>query len=191
MATMFSLQNYQVIAIGVSGLILFLVLARRFALPKPIPGIPYIQSSSRLILGDLPAMRKHIEDGGTYITYLGEVLEKLQTPVAQIFIWPLGRPMVILGDFGEAHDLFMHREPEFERAVTLANLVKGILPSHHIHHKTNASWKAQRMLIRDLMTPSFLHNVAAPVLHSSAERLIKRMLLLSFFLFPFVPEFSY
>ena len=68
----------------------------------------------------------------------------------------------------------MRREPEFERAVTLANLVKGILPSHHIHHKTDNAWKAQRMLIRDLMTPSFLHKVAAPVLHGSAERLIER-----------------
>ncbi|KAI1163868.1 cytochrome P450 monooxygenase [Nemania serpens] len=170
---MFDLPSYQFMTLGVSSVILLLVLARRLALPKPIPGIPYIQSSSRLILGDLPAMRKHIEDGGTYITYLGEVLEKLNTPVAQIFIWPLGRPMVILGDFGEAHDLFTHREPEFERAVTLANLVKGILPSHHIHLKTDASWKAQRLLIRDLMTPSFLHNVAAPVLHGSAERLIE------------------
>lgn len=175
MAIALNLPDYQVLAIGVSGLIFLLVLARHYALPKPIPGIPYIDSSSRQILGDLPAMKKHIEDGGTYITYLGEVLEKLQTPIAQIFIWPLGRPMVILGDFGEAHDLFMHREPEFERAVTLANLVKGILPSHHIHHKTDSSWKAQRMLIRDLMTPSFLHKVAAPVLHGSAERLVERM----------------
>jgi len=173
MAIISSLPGYQTLAFGVSGLILLLVLARHFALPRPIRGIPYIASSSRQILGDLPAMKKHIEGGGTYITYLGEVLEKLQTPVAQIFIWPLGKPMVIFGDFGEAHDLFMHREPQFERAVTLANLVKGILPSHHIHHKTDASWKAQRMLIRDLMTPSFLHNVAAPALHGSAERLVQ------------------
>ncbi|KAI8932189.1 hypothetical protein NX059_011069 [Plenodomus lindquistii] len=173
MAFGLGLPNYQVFAIGATCLLLLLVLARHYALPKPISGIPYIQSSSRQVLGDLPAMKKHIEEGGTYITYLGSVLEKLQTPIAQIFIWPLGRPMVILGDFGEAHDLFVHREPEFERAVTLANLVKGILPSHHIHLKTDSSWKAQRMLIRDLMTPSFLHKVAAPVLHGSAERLVE------------------
>lgn len=159
-------------ALGVALLVSF---ARRLALPRPIPGIPYIASSSQQVLGDLPAMRKHIENGGTYMTYLGEVMEKLKSPVAQVFVWPLGKPMVIYGDFAEAHDLLVHREHEFERAVTLANLVKGILPRHHIHLKTDDSWKAQRLLIRDLMTPSFLHNVSAPVLRQSAQQLVERM----------------
>jgi hypothetical protein len=166
--------NLQIIfPLAVLGFALVVVIARRPALPRILPGIPYIESSSRQILGDLPAMKKHIENGGTYITYLGEVMEKLQSLVAQVFIWPLGRPMVIYGDFGEAHDLLLHREPEFERAVTLANLVKGILPKHHIHLRTDETFKTQRLLIRDLMTPSFLHNVSAPVLHQSAEQLIK------------------
>ncbi|KAF2993293.1 hypothetical protein E8E14_000796 [Neopestalotiopsis sp. 37M] len=149
------------------------ITARRYALPKPIPGIPYIKSSSRQILGDIPAMRRHIENGGTYITYLSEVMEKLKSPIAQVFIWPLGKPMVIYSDFGEAHDLLIHREAEFERAVTLANLVKGILPKHHIHLKTDDTWNTQRLIIRDLMTPSFLHNVSAPALHQSAEQLVE------------------
>ncbi|KAH6842953.1 cytochrome P450 monooxygenase [Chaetomium sp. MPI-CAGE-AT-0009] len=161
------------VGLAVAGMTVFLGLLRWFSLPRPIPGIPYIAASSQQVLGDLPAIRQHIADGGTYITYFGRVLETLKTPVAQVFIWPLGKPMVILADFSHGYDILVRREAEFERAVTLANLVKGILPSHHIHHKTNATWKAQRLLIRDLMTPSFLHNVAGPVLHQSATRLIE------------------
>lgn len=157
------------------GLGLLLKLLHHLLLPKPIPGIPYIEASARSILGDLPAMAEHIKaTDGTFVTYLRSVMERLNSPVVQVFMFPFSRPLVLLGDFAEAHDMLLHREHEFERSATLGDLLLGILPSHHVHLPTGKQWKAQRLLVRDLMTPSFLHNVAGPVLYKTAEGLVER-----------------
>lgn len=150
-------------------------LLRHVLLPKPIPGIPYVEASANNIMGDIPAMIEHIKaTDGTFVTYLRSVMGRLNSPVVQIFMFPLGKPLVLLGDFAEAHDLLLHREHEFDRSATLGDLLLGILPNHHVHLPTGPQWKAQRLLIRDLMTPSFLHNVAGPVLYDSAAALIER-----------------
>ena len=153
---------------------LVLGLVRQLLLPKPIPGIPYIEASARSILGDIPAMTEHIKaTDGTFVTYLRSVMERLNSPVVQVFMFPFGKPLVLLGDFAEAHDMLLRREHEFERSATLGDLLVGILPSHHVHLPTGPNWKAQRLLIRDLMTPSFLHNVAGPVLYKSTLDLVE------------------
>ncbi|RYP24612.1 hypothetical protein DL765_000438 [Monosporascus sp. GIB2] len=149
-------------------------LMHQLLLPKPIPGIPYIEASARSILGDIPAMAEHIKaTDGTFVTYLRSVMERLNSPVVQVFMFPFRKPLVLLGDFAEAHDMLLRREHEFERSATLGDLLLGILPSHHVHLPTGPQWKAQRLLIRDLMTPSFLHNIAGPVLYKTAVDLVE------------------
>ena len=163
-----------VVILVVLGVRLLLGLVRHCLLPKPIPGIPYIEASARSILGDIPAMAEHIKaTDGTFVTYLRSVMQRLNSPVVQVFMFPLGKPLVLLGDFAEAHDMLLRREHEFERSATLGDLLVGILPSHHVHLPTGPQWKAQRLLIRDLMTPSFLHNVAGPVLYKSTVELVE------------------
>ncbi|KAI0473332.1 cytochrome P450 monooxygenase [Xylariaceae sp. FL0804] len=138
----------------------------QFALPRPIPGVPHNASSARKILGDIPGINSHMveSEGGTFITYIKETMKTLNAPLIQVFIRPFSKPLLILADFPEAHDLLVRRK-DFDRSHTLGDLVKGLAPDHHIHLKTDAAWKSQRRLVQDLMTPSFLHNVAGPVIH--------------------------
>lgn len=147
-------------------------LLYRLALPRPIPGIPYNEASARKLLGDVPGMTSHIKNSeGTFITYIMESMKTLNAPLIQVFIQPLSSPLLILADFREAHDILIHRK-DFDRSPSLGDLVKGLTPDHHIHLQTNAAWKTQRRLVQDLMTPSFLHNVAAPVIHQHALLMI-------------------
>lgn len=148
----------------VTALILAVCLLYRAALPKPIPGIPYHEASSRKLLGNVPAMLAHIKKSeGTFITYVTELMESLDSPIIQVFIRPFSKPLVILADFREAHDL-MTRRKDFDRSDVVGDLFYGVAPNHHIRLKTNDAWKAQRRLIQDLMTPTFLHTIAAPAI---------------------------
>lgn len=76
------------------GIYLLWRVVRWFLLPKPIPGIPYIETSAQNIMGDIPAMTEHIKaTDGTFVTYLRSVMERLNSPVVQIFMFPLGKPI--------------------------------------------------------------------------------------------------
>ncbi|KAJ6021663.1 cytochrome P450 monooxygenase [Penicillium herquei] len=155
-------------------LLLFFYFIHRIILPRPIPGIPYNVASAGKVLGDLPAIRAHIAsaNGGTFITYVHDSMRSLNSPLIQIFLPPMSKPLLILGDFPEAHDILVRRNKDFDRSHTLGDLVWGVAPDHHIHLKTNAVWKSQRRLVQDLMTPSFLYTVAGPVIHKNVCNLI-------------------
>lgn len=164
-------------SLTIIGILAALVIhqAYRFALPKPIPGIPYNEASAHKLLGDVPAMTSHMAEteGGTFITYIMKTMRSLNAPLIQVFIRPLSKPLLIMADFPEAHDLLVRRNKDFDRSHTLGDLVQGLAPDHHIHLKTEGSaWKAQRRLVQDLMTPSFLHNVAGPVIHQNVATMI-------------------
>ncbi|KAJ8122025.1 hypothetical protein O1611_g9948 [Lasiodiplodia mahajangana] len=154
--------------IAILAVALFLRLVYYLVLPRPIPGIPYNASSAKKILGDVPAMISHItHNEGTFVTYLLDTVQSLSSPLVQVFITPLGRPLVVLADFREAQEVLGGRGRDFDRSRSLGDLVRGIGPDHHVLLKTNEAWKAQRRLIQDLMTPSFLNKVAGPAMHQS------------------------
>jgi hypothetical protein len=156
----------------VTAIILAVCALYRAALPKPIPGIPYHAASSRRLLGNVPAMLAHIKKSeGTFITYVTDLMESLDSPIIQVFIRPFGKPLVILADFREAHDL-MTRRKDFDRSDVVGDLFLGVAPNHHIRLKTNDAWKAQRRLIQDLMTPTFLHTIAAPAILKKVDLLM-------------------
>ncbi|KAI1365812.1 cytochrome P450 monooxygenase [Xylaria arbuscula] len=138
-----------------------------------LPGIPYNETSSRRLFGDIPAIMEHTKhtEGGTFITYILQTMKHLESPLIQIFLGPFSKPLLILGDFPEANDLLIRRR-DFDRSHTLGDLVMGLAPNHHIRLKTDNAWKAQRRLVQDLMTPSFLHHVAGPGIYQSAIKTI-------------------
>ncbi|KAK0625503.1 cytochrome P450 monooxygenase [Bombardia bombarda] len=161
------------IAVGLLAVTILLFVLYRIALPKPLAGIPYNVSSSRKLFGDVPGMLSHIaNEDGTFITYLEQTLQRLNAPLVQIFIKPMSQPLLVLGDFPEARDIMTRRTKEFDRSTSSGDLVRGLGSSHHIHLKTTPAWRAQRRLIQDLMTPSFLNKVAGPVMHQNASLLI-------------------
>jgi cytochrome P450 len=55
----------------------------------------------------------------------------------------------------------------------ITNLFYGIAPDFHAVQNTNDRWRYQRKLLQDLMTPTFLNEVAAPQLHQSFMDLIE------------------
>lgn len=156
-----------VLAMGV-----LLVLLYRAALPKPIPGIPFLPSSAKNVFGDIPAMIKHITtEDGTFITYIINALTELDAPLVQVFIRPFGPPLLVMADFRESHDL-MTRRNDWDRSSSSGDLVKALAPEHHIHLKTGPAFRRQRRLIQDLMTPAFLHSVAGPAIYDRVTTMI-------------------
>ncbi|KAJ8124880.1 hypothetical protein O1611_g8760 [Lasiodiplodia mahajangana] len=161
---------------GYPALILLSILLLAFSLyrrikPKPIPGIPYNKLSSQRILGDVPDFLSHVErTNGTIITFLLERLQSLNAPLVQVFLSPVDKPLLILADYRETVEVL--RRKEFDRSTRAAGLLKGLGPAHHIRQRTNSIWRAQRFLIKDLMTPTFLHGVAGPILYQSCLSLI-------------------
>ncbi|KAI1442049.1 cytochrome P450 monooxygenase [Annulohypoxylon stygium] len=159
--------------IGMIAIVFAIVLLYHLALPKPIPGIPYNEASARNLLGDVPAMRSYMKqnEGSSFITYIMNSMATLNAPLIQVFIRPFSKPLIILADFPEAHDMLVRRK-EFDRSPTLGDLVRGLVSDHHIHLPTDVAWKSQRRLIQDLMTPSFLQSVAGPVIHRNVSWMI-------------------
>jgi cytochrome P450 len=149
-------------------------LLYQWALPKPIPGIPYHKPSSRHILGSIPDMlRLQSETGATFVDYMIHLSKELDSPIFQVFLGPFVKPHVVLADFWESQDILMRRK-EFDRAVeSMRSVFAGMIPDHHIHMKTDATWKAHRKLIQDMMLPSVLNSVAGPVVYDSTIELIE------------------
>lgn len=155
-------------------LAIFLYIFRQWALPKPIPGIPYRSESISSVLGDFPAIGKYLASAQvTFFDFVQKQSKELNSPVVQIFPKPFGKPTVVLNDFRESQDILMRRGKEFDRSATAIDIMQGIIPNHHIVQKTNAIWKSHRRLLQDLMSPGFLEGVAAPVIYHHVSNLVR------------------
>lgn len=148
-------------------------LLYRAALPRPILGIPYHKASARSILGDIPAMLKHTQETSQVFDWMVGQCVDLNSPVVQIFARPLGRPFVILADFRESQDILMRRMKEFDRSNFFGDLFLGVLPHHHISMPTNETFKKQRRLLSDSMSPTFLQDVVAPQIYATVLDLLE------------------
>lgn len=157
--------------IGATCLVI-LYLLHGITLPRPLPDIPHNTAAVRSLLGDLPAISSYLGKGHkTLITYFNDTVISLNSPLVQVFLKPLSAPTLLLSDYNEARAMLM-RTSDFDRSPALKDLVSGLVPDHHIHLKTDAVWRAQRDQIRDLMKPSFLKDVASPILYQSLSVLM-------------------
>lgn len=154
-------------AITILGPILGYLLYRA-ALPKPIPGIPYYTPSANRLGGDIPDAIKWQNDRKEFWSFLQERCKQLNSPIVQVFMQPFGKPWVILADYKESQDIMVRRGKEFDRSGFLGDLFKAIAINNHVRLPTGNEWKAHRRLMGDTMSNSFLHEVAAPLIHSSA-----------------------
>ena len=144
----------------------------RLALPRPFPDIPHNAAAARSLLGDLPAISSYLKKGhNTLIMYFNDTVISLNAPLVQVFLKPLGAPTLLLSDFNEARRMLMETT-NFDRSPALKNLVIGLVPDHHIHLKTDAAWRAQRQQIQDLMKPSFLKDIAGPIIYQNTVDLM-------------------
>ncbi|KAI0401888.1 cytochrome P450 [Xylaria palmicola] len=149
-----------------------LYLAYRWALPKPIPGIPYDESAKNNLLGNLPDMVSMLRTTGETRPFFTQHVQKHHSALTQIWLGPFVKPSLILSDAREAQDILLRRTREFDRGFTDAFV--GVVPNHHIGMtSSDPRFKGNRELVRDLMTPNFLHEVSAPQIYDKTMALVE------------------
>jgi hypothetical protein len=148
------------IAVIVSILAGIVWLLRWLALPKPLRGIPYDQTSATRLAGDVPNMR----NAKRVRVWLRHQFEKHNSPIVQVFMTPFQKPWVLVADFREAQDVMIRRTKEFDRSALTTDSFGGVMPESHINMKTaDRRFKRNKELVKDLMTPAFLNEVSLKV----------------------------
>ncbi|KAF4920523.1 Cytochrome P450 monooxygenase TRI13 [Colletotrichum viniferum] len=160
---------FYVVASAAAALSFSLYSLYQYLLPKPIPGIPYNVEATKNLLGDIPRLQK--EANTNVYSWLINQTRIHKSPIIQAFIEPFHQPSVLVADFHEGQDILMRRK-EYERSDFSIALLSGEAPNFHINIKTGPEWKAHRRLFQDLMTPNFLHGVAAPNIYKISARLL-------------------
>ncbi|PSN60129.1 cytochrome P450 [Corynespora cassiicola Philippines] len=163
------------LTLGTVGFILLITLPWLYfrLLPKPIPGIPYNASSAKKLLGDIPDAIKFRRRTGELWSFIRSRCLELNSPIFQLFMTgPGGKPWVILTDFRESHDIQTHRQGEFDRSSFLGEVFGPLIPGNHVWMPSDERFYANRNLIRDTMSPAFLHDVVVPILHSKTRDLL-------------------
>lgn len=69
--------------------------------------------------------------------------------------------------------MMLSRSGTFDRSSLFRDILGGTGEHHHILKKTGKGWRDQRQLLADLMTPAFLHNVAAPHIYDAVHNIIE------------------
>lgn len=159
------------IAFAVTALFYTIYSLYQRLLPKPISGIPYNVEATSSLLGDIPRFNKE-NNGSNLFEWMIKQTRVHRSPIVQAFIEPLRKPTVVIVDFREGQDILMRRK-EFDRSDFSIDSLGGEAPKFHINLKTGPEWKAHRRLLQDLMSPKFLHEVAAPNIYKSSARLLE------------------
>ncbi|UKZ80171.1 hypothetical protein TrVFT333_007928 [Trichoderma virens FT-333] len=159
--------------IVLSGTMLSLYLLYLWLLPKPIPGIPYNKEATSKLFGDIESMVKYTSETQELYQWIIEQNIKLKSPIIQLFARPFRKPWVIVTDFQETRDVMLRRSKEFDRSPFWGEVSGSIIPDCHVHMPTNARFKRQRRWLQGLMTPAFLHDVAASHIYDICLDLIK------------------
>lgn len=140
---------------------------------RPYPGIPHNPRSTRRLLGDIPELTAEARRAGDPARMTGAQFAALGSPVIQLFLMPLWRPMVYLGDTREAEDLLQNRTREFDKAPATVAPFRPLVPGASICKVKGPLWRAQVRLWTDIISPGFLRDQAAPVMHRSAAQLVE------------------
>lgn len=128
----------------------------RWALPKPLPGIPHNVASTSRIMGDIPEIKK----AKGIRSWYREQLSKHNSPIVQVFNKPFGGPLLLVADAREAQDVMMRRTREFDKSSLTSESFRCLLGSSHISMKSaDPRYKHNKELLRDLMSPKFLNQV--------------------------------
>ncbi|ELR04279.1 hypothetical protein VC83_08088 [Pseudogymnoascus destructans] len=165
--------SYTVYAVWLGSLSISLYLAYRWALPKPIPGIPYNKEALKTVFGDAPSLVKHTTKTQELYSWMVEQNIKLQSPIIQLFVRPLAKPWVVIADFQEAQDVLIRRTKEFDKSIWFKDVAGAVMPESHIFMRTTPRFKQHRRIIQDIMTPGFLHNVAALHIYNVGQDVIR------------------
>lgn len=156
-----SIKSVPMVAVLIISIVLVvLYMVYQWALPRPIPGIPYDSHAVKDVRGNMPDVLAYKKANGRLRPWFVELALKHQSPIVQLWIVPLGKPVVILADYQEAQDVLLRRGKEFDRGRRGADVFHGVVPNHHISMtSSDPRYKVNKELVRDLMAPSFLNEV--------------------------------
>lgn len=161
------------ILISLALLLIVLYALYQRALPKPIPGIPYNASAARSLLGDVPQLYAAARTRDLR-NYMSTVTTQHASPIVQLLGFVGRKPTVVINDFATTQDILLRRSHEFERPQAMLQSLRGVLRYHHISMQTSdAQFRRNRELVKDLMTPGVLHNINAPEIYRGAGRFVE------------------
>lgn len=160
--------------LGLLALLTFTYITYHQALPKPLPGIPYNTASAGRLLGDLPELIALVKAGDLRGFFAG-MTTRLDSPIVQFFGRPFSRPTLIISDFRTTQDILLRRTgKEFDRPLSQIATLRGVIRHHHISMLTSdPQFRRNRALVKDLMTPQFLHAVNAPEIWRNAVHFVE------------------
>ncbi|VBB84782.1 Putative cytochrome P450 E-class, group IV [Podospora comata] len=144
----------------------------QYLLPKPIPGIAYNPSAAKSLLGDVPEMIAEVSQTGEFRVWCAKQVRKMNSPICQIFIKPFSQPWVLLSDFRESRDILTRRHKEFDKSSFLSDGMACMGAFHGIY-MTDHKFRANRQLIQDLMTSTFLNGHVGPAIYNKGSELMR------------------
>ncbi|KAG5923454.1 hypothetical protein E4U61_003355 [Claviceps capensis] len=135
-----------------------------------IPGIPYNEYIG--IFGDLPALLKAMKSGSVR-PWLWTMPKRHNSPITQVFLSPFSKPFVILSDYYESYDVLVHRTEEFDRASLHVDEFLPFMPDHRVAMiSSDPRLKANKELVKGLMSPGILSSDVVPVIYEKARHLM-------------------
>lgn len=143
----------------------------RWLLPKPVPGIAYNPEATRSLFGDAQDMIKEVSVTGEFRVWCAKQVKKMNSPICQVFIRPFGKPWILLADYRESRDILMRRK-EFDKSSFLSDSMACMGAFHGIYI-TGDKFKANRQLIQDLMTTTFLNNHMGPAVYDKGLEVMR------------------
>ncbi|KAG9234592.1 cytochrome P450 [Amylocarpus encephaloides] len=155
----------------ISTIAILLYCLRKWLLPKPVPGIAFNPAAIRSLLGDAPNMVKEVSVTGEFRVWCAKQVKKMNSPICQVFIKPFSQPWILLADFRESRDILMRRK-DFDKSSFLSDGMACMGAFHGIY-PTGGKFKANRQLIQDLMTTTFLNNHVGPAVYNKGLEVMK------------------
>ncbi|OTB03225.1 hypothetical protein M426DRAFT_60775 [Hypoxylon sp. CI-4A] len=150
-----------------------LYLAYLWALPKPIPGIPYDKSAKNSLLGNFSDIQAYVRETKRFRPWLTTHIRRHNSPLTQVWLGPFTKPALVLTDFQESYDILIRRHKEFDKALSNLAAFSSIVKDAQISmFGSDHRYKGNKELARDVMTPGFLHEVSAPEIYKKTQTLI-------------------
>ncbi|RYP34134.1 hypothetical protein DL766_003122 [Monosporascus sp. MC13-8B] len=120
----------------VLGFLSLLYLTYHWALPRPLPGIPYSKDVLKTVLGDGAEIQQIRRAGGSARNWFGQQTARHRSALVQAFpgrfheagAHPLGPP--------RDTDTPLRRNKEFDRASCASDALRGVTPWYHIGMRT-------------------------------------------------------
>lgn len=158
--------HYTILGAGAALLLLLYRLTKYVLYPRPLPGIAYDPESAKRWRGDQPAVEAVYARLHEWLSPMMARSLELKSPVHQLFMNPFSRPLVVVDDPREVHDLLMRRGRDFDKSTTYG-VWQTLIPRATLANPTNAHWKSQRAAWRDTMHPKFLRRVVGPHIYEA------------------------